>query len=77
MMEINWSNTYRDEVYADPLSDNRLDAVLSGSLDIHIKLYESFYIDSRINNLYNKKYSYREGYPEPGVQYYFGLRMMI
>lgn len=77
MMEINWSNTYSDRVYTAPLGDNKLDAVLSGSLDIHIKVYETFYIDSRINNLYNKKYSYREGYPEPGVQYYFGLRMMI
>ncbi len=77
IMEINWSNTYRDEVYTAPLEDNKLDAVLSGSLDIHVKVYETFYIDSRINNLYNKKYSYREGYPEPGVQYYFGLRMMI
>lgn len=77
MIEINWSNTYRGEVYTSPLADNKLDAVLSGSLDIHIKVYESFYIDSRINNLYNKKNSFREGYPEPGVQYYFGLRMMI
>ena len=77
VMEINWSNTYRDYVYTAPLGDNKLDPVLSGSLDIHIRVYETFYIDSRINNLYNKKYSYREGYPEPGVQYYAGLRMMI
>ncbi len=77
ILEINWSNTWKSRVYTDPFTENKLDAVLSGSLDIHFKVYETLYIDSRINNIYNKKYSYREGYPEPGVQYYFGLRMMI
>ena len=77
IVEINWSNTYTDEVYTSPLNNNKLDPVLSGSLDIHIKVYETFYIDSRISNLYNRKYSYRDGYPEPGLQYFAGLRVMI
>ncbi len=76
-LEINWGNSYNGNVFTDPESDERLDPVISGTLDIHLKVYDTFYIDSRINNLYNAEYSYREGYPEPGVQFFIGLRVMI
>jgi outer membrane cobalamin receptor len=48
-----------------------------GSLELNIKLYRTFYIYSRINNIYNEEYFLRDGYPEPGVQFFAGLRITI
>jgi hypothetical protein len=77
LIDLEWSNSYKGSVYTRPDSDDKLGSVISGNLDIHLKVYETFYIDSRISNLYNRKYSYREGYPEPGIQFFAGLRVMI
>jgi len=76
-IEVEWINSWKGPVYISPDNDNRLDAVLAGTLDIHLKVYDTFYIDSSISNLYNRKYNYRDGYPEPGIQFYAGLRVMI
>jgi len=76
-LEINWKNAYRGAVYVDPLDERQLGSSLLGTLDIHIKLYDTFYLHSRIINLYNEEYFLREGYPEPGVQFFTGLRIII
>jgi len=76
-LEVNWVNSFRDEVYVDPADDRTIGKSILGTLDIHIKLYDTFYLHSRIINLYNDDYSYREGYPEPGVQFFSGIRVII
>ncbi|HPJ35034.1 MAG TPA: hypothetical protein PK358_09390 [Spirochaetota bacterium] len=77
LFEINWENSFNGEVYVNPDSDEKLDSFVVGNLDLHIKLYRTFYIYSRINNIYNEEYSLRDGYPEPGVQFFTGLRIII
>lgn len=76
-LEINWANSFRDSVYVDPADDRKLGNSILGTLDIHLKLYDTLYLHSRIINLYNEKYSFREGYPEPGIQFFTGLRVII
>jgi len=78
-IEINWENSFRGKVYVspEPGDEKQLGNSLIASLDVHVKLYETFYLHSRINNLYNAKYSLRDGYPEPGVQFFWGLRIII
>ncbi len=76
-LEINWANSYRGEVYVHPADDARLGRSIVGTLDVHLKLYDTFYLHSRIINMYNEKYSFREDYPEPGVQFFTGLRIII
>jgi hypothetical protein len=76
-LEINWTNSFCGKVYVSPENDKQLDRSLIAALDIHVKLYETFYLHSRINNLYNEEYSLRDGYPEPGIQFFLGLRIII
>lgn len=77
ILEINWENTYQDDVYVDPYSDQKLSSFIVGNLDLNIKLHKSFYLYGRVNNIYNDKYYLREGYPEPGMQFFGGLRIII
>ncbi|MCL1864590.1 MAG: hypothetical protein FWF73_02120 [Spirochaetes bacterium] len=77
MVEVNWENSFRSKVYVSPINDEQLGSSLIGALDVHVKLYETFYLHSRINNLYNVEYSFRDGYPEPGIQFFLGLRIII
>ncbi len=76
-LEIEWEKSFRDNVYVDPEDDRQLESSLLGTLDIHLKLHDTLYLHSRIINLYDEKYSYREGYPEPGIQFFAGLRVII
>lgn len=77
VFEINWENSFNGDVYVDPESEQKLKSFVLGNLELHIKLYRTFYIYSRINNIYNEEYYLRDGYPEPGVQYFAGLRISI
>ena len=77
LFEINWENSFNGDVYVDPESDKKLKSFVVGNLELHIKLYKTFYIYSRINNIYNEEYFLRDGYPEPGVQFFTGLRITI
>ncbi len=76
-IEINWANSYRGSVYVSPDSERKLGSSFLGTLDVHLKLYDTFYLHSRVINLYNEKYSFRDGYPEPGIQFFTGLRIII
>lgn len=76
-LEINWTNSYRKDVYVEPGSSRKLPDSVLGTLDVHIRLYDTLYLHSRIINLYNEEYNYRDGYPEPGVQFFTGLRVII
>jgi hypothetical protein len=77
--EVEWDNKYIGEVFINPdVSDTRkLESVIIGSLKLQLKMVKTFYFYARINNLYDKKYSYREGYFEPGITFLSGLRIII
>jgi outer membrane cobalamin receptor len=77
LFEINWENIYHDEVYIEPYSDKTLNSFVVGNLDFNVKLHKSFYLYARVSNIYDEKYYLRDGYPEPGVQFFGGLRIMI
>jgi len=77
LFEIDWENSFYGKVYVDPQTDEELEAFVVGNLELHMKLYKTFYIFSRINNIYNEEFFLRDGYPEPGVQYFAGLRIII
>jgi hypothetical protein len=77
LIEINWENSFRGRVYVKTDDDEQLASALIAALDVHVRIYETFYLHSRINNLYNAEYSLRDGYPEPGVQFFLGLRIII
>ncbi len=76
-LEIDWSNSYRSNVYISPDEDKTLGSSVIGNLDIYFKLHDTLYLHSRIMNLYNEEYNLRDGYPEPGIQFFTGLRIII
>lgn len=74
---IGWINRYKSDIYIDPSITKKMDGMIEGELNLNFRLYDTFYLYSRINNLYDELYSLRDGYPEPGRQFFFGLRVMI
>jgi len=72
-----WANRYNSDIYIDPAGNAQMDGMIEGELNLNFRIYDTFYLHSRINNLYDEQYSLREGYPEPGRQFFFGLRVMI
>jgi len=50
---------------------------LIGSLHLQVKVYESFYLYGKIDNIYNGKFSTVYGYPEQGRTIIGGLRISI
>ena len=77
LIEVNWTNSFRGKVYASSENDKQLASSLFATLNVHVRLYETFYLHSRIDNLYNAEYNLRDGYPEPGLQFFLGLRIII
>jgi hypothetical protein len=75
--KIEWSNKFFDKVYIDPDSEKKLHDVFIGYFDIQRKMLDSFYAYFRIENLYNSEYFLRDGYPEPGIIVFGGLRILI
>ncbi|MFA5519877.1 MAG: hypothetical protein WDA74_11540 [Spirochaetota bacterium] len=76
-VEVVWKNSFKDAVYIDPLSDKKMGEMIEGEVNFNFRVYDTFFLYSRINNLYDAKYTLREGYPEPGRSFFFGLRVMI
>ena len=75
--KFDWTNTFRGKVYVDPDSDETLPSAIIGSLGIQRKMLEGSYFYCKIENLYNNKYTLRNGYPEPGISFLIGLRILI
>ena len=75
--KFEWSNTLRGKVYVDPDSGETLPAAFIGSLGIQRKMLEGSYFYCKVENLYNNKYTLRNGYPEPGISFLIGLRILI
>lgn len=76
-MEIVWKNSFKGTVYIAPSSDEKMDGMIEGEVNFNFRVYDTFFLYSRINNLYDAKYALREGYPEPGRSFFLGLRVMI
>jgi len=76
--EIEWSNKYVSSVHTSSTTRNeKLSSGLIGSLQVQFKIAEALYLDFLFNNLYGAKYSFRQGYPEPGFTALGGLRIII
>ncbi|HSV95422.1 MAG TPA: hypothetical protein VLM75_00660 [Spirochaetota bacterium] len=72
-----WSNKLAGKVYADPDGDGEISGAVIGVLGLQRRMLESFYAYVRVENLYNARYNLREGYPEPGITFLGGLRILI
>ncbi len=75
--KVEWSNKLIGKVYTNPDSDQQLAGAVIGYFGIQRMLLEGFYAYLKVDNLYNNKYSLREGYPEAGITFLGGLRILI
>ncbi len=75
--KFEWSNAMRGSVYTNPSNNEKLPESFIGTLGIQRRMLEGSYLYFKIENLYNNKYSSRKGYPEPGISFLFGLRILI
>ncbi|MCP4136177.1 MAG: hypothetical protein GY754_34720 [bacterium] len=75
--ELEWENTLLSEVYINPEASTELEKVVIGSVALQLQTFETFYVYLKFNNLYNTRYNYRDGYPEPGRTFLGGLRIII
>lgn len=75
--KLEWSNSYIQKIFTDPDDGNTLSPALIGSFGIQRQMLEGFYAYFRIENLYNTRYTLREAYPEPGITFLGGLRILI
>ncbi len=77
LLEIELEHKYIGEVFVDPVGGSTLHDVLLGKIGLQYKVYDSFYFYTKVDNFYNKKFNYREYYPEPGVTWVAGLKILI
>ncbi|MFH0974935.1 MAG: hypothetical protein V1874_04035 [Spirochaetota bacterium] len=75
--KIEWNNKLRGSVYSDPDSSNKIPEAFIGSLGIQRKMMEGSYFYCKTENLYNNRYTLRRYYPEPGISFLIGLRILI
>jgi len=75
--ELEWSNSYLGERYIDISDERRLPSTIIGNLSFQFRMLETFYFYATVENLYDRKFSYRNGYPEPGRILLSGLRIII
>jgi hypothetical protein len=75
--KFDWTNSMRGYIYTNPDNNEKLPEAFIGSFGIQRRMLEGSYLYCKIENLYNNKYSLREGYPEPGISFLFGLRILI
>jgi hypothetical protein len=76
-IDVEWGNAYNSSVYVNPDTGKRLDWFVLGNIEVQGKVLESFSIFARVNNLYAEDYNLRDGYPEPGIIFLGGLRVVI
>ena len=74
---ITWINRFVGSRYVDPEEEEKIKRFFLGSLSIQYKASKSVFADLLIENLYNRKYYLRKGYPESGLTALFGLRVLI
>jgi hypothetical protein len=72
-----WQNSLYGKVYTSPNSDNSIKHAVVGTFDFQYKATSNIFANMRVENLYNEKYYLRDGYPESGIAFLFGLRILI
>ncbi len=77
LWRFSWVNRFQGQVYTDPRDDRQLGGFVVGEIGIQRKMLESFFGYIKIENLYNRKYFMREGYPEQGLSFMGGVRILI
>ncbi len=75
--KFEWSNLVRGKVYTDPNNDYKIQEAVIGSLGVQRIVLEGSYFYGKIENLYNTRYTLRKDYPEPGISFLAGLRILI
>ncbi len=75
--ETEFSTSYRGRMHASPFMDLTMRPALTGSFHLQFRVYESFFLYGRIDNIYNSKFSTVYGYPEQGRTIIAGLRINI
>ncbi len=75
--ELEWDNTLLEKVYIHPHLNMKLARAVIGSVNLQVKMLETFYLFAKIDNVYGYKYYYLYGYPEPGRTFTGGLRIII
>ncbi len=75
--EIEWDNTLIEKVYIHPHMNLKLARAVIGTVNLQIKMLETFYLFAKIDNVYGYKYYFLYGYPEPGRTFTGGLRIII
>jgi len=74
---FDWNNRYVGQVYISPDTDTQLGNVIIGDFGMQRKMLESFFAYIKIENLYNYRYTMRDGYPEQGITFLGGIRILI
>lgn len=75
--ETDFTTRYRGPVYACPFARVRMDRAFIGSLVLQCRIHESLYLQGRVDNLFDARYSEVYGYPEPGRSFLGGVRVML
>jgi hypothetical protein len=75
--KIEWTNKLRGKVRSNPDTNEKIPEAFIGSLGIQRKMLEGSYFYGKFENLYNSRYTIRKSYPEPGISFLMGLRILI
>jgi hypothetical protein len=75
--KFEWENKLRGRVYTNPDTNGTLPEAFIGSLGLQRRMLEGSYFYCKVENLYNNRYTLRSGYPEPGISFLIGLRILI
>ena len=75
--ELQYDTLFRGAMYASPFFNVIIHKAFIGSGTLQFKVFDSFYLYGRIENVYNIKYNTVYGYPEPGLTVSGGLRIIL
>jgi hypothetical protein len=77
VLKLEWSNKFISKTFVDTQSSKTLSHAVIGMMGAQYQIVRGLYSYLRIENLYNNRYSLREGYPEPGVVFLGGIRILM
>jgi hypothetical protein len=75
--KFEWNNKFISKTFVDPESSKTLSHAVIGTLGAQYQMVRGLYSYLRIENCYNTRYSLREGYPEPGIVFLGGMRILM
>jgi len=75
--EVLWSNRLIGDVYVEPDRETKLGKSVIGAFALQYRTFDVFSLYAKVNNIYNEEYSLRNGYPEPGITFLMGIKIVI